>query len=394
MTKNLAFEEGGEETGTDAHRKAVEGAEPKDFFRQKRTAAEIKEEILTRFFPLWAEEVLAGQAGAQEPAAIYTDLNAAAGAPAVQKILRNIYASIGSRHNLNAAFQSFWGDGNKPALAQLQQTIQALPYYQELTQPPVFLHNAESKGTFDAALQQELPTLAVLDPFSYRYVQETFLQALESKNVHLFLLFEGSKMKALAKKASADDFAQRLFGAQWPAVQGFGARSASSHKKEEFLLGSLQSAIRERGFRVLQFRFYLPGKDQPHQYLLFVSRSESACTKLKEILLDYSDLQEDGVPLMSVNQKPLRLLVPEYAQYLQYSLHKLPQELLEKAKAYNRLSLEKIYEKHNVETNYSKANYLAALMKLKEQGKILLLNPKTGQQVHKLSVQCLIKFNP
>ncbi|WP_125077613.1 class I SAM-dependent methyltransferase [Rufibacter latericius] len=373
------------------------GTEPKDFFKQPRKASEIKAEILSRFFPVWSELAVAGQKEAAEAACLYLDLNVGTGSlegglpDASHRVLKQIFAGVGSRPHQKAVFRSFFGESNKNALAAHLQATEALPFFPELETPPVWVKDQESQKEIREKLQTNLPALLVTDPFGYKFSQEMLGQALENNATDVFLLFEGSKLKASVKSASAPGALQHLYGTHLAALQQFYERTAQAQKREEFALKTLENVLRGKGFRTVTFKFGT-GKEQPQQYLVFASRSETTCTKLKEILLDYSDYQEDGVPLLAANLKPLRLLIPEYAQYLPFSLYKLQEDLLQNASAYNRLSLEKIYEKHNVETPYSRANYLTVMEKLKEQGKILLLNPKTAQQVHKLSYSCLIKF--
>ncbi|MGV3538918.1 MAG: three-Cys-motif partner protein TcmP [Rufibacter sp.] len=376
------------------------GTQPNNFFQEKRSAAEIKAEILPKFLPVWGELNFSKQKESPQPALLFVDLNAgvplreetqpATTAPA--KALKSIFANSGVRLNLNAAFHTFFSDANKPAIAELEQTVQVLPFCNELGNAPVFVKEPESQLQLKEWLQKDLPALLVLDPFGHKFSQEILAQALESGGNDLLLLFEASKLKASAKIVTSGGTVQQLYGSQAAAIPLFFERNSNAKKREEFLLKCLEGGMREKGYRTLSFTFGLPGKDQPYQYLLFASKNDIACTRLKEILLEYSENQEDGVPMMAAGVKPVRLLVPEYAQYLPFSMHKLAEELLQKSTQFNRMSLEKIYEKHNVGTHYSKVNYFTAMEQLKAQGKILLLNPKTAQQVHKLSYGCLIKF--
>ncbi|WP_066834778.1 hypothetical protein [Rufibacter ruber] len=383
-----------------AGEEVVTGTEPNNFFQQKRSPSETKGELLPKFLPVWGEGKLAAQKDSPAPALLFADLNAgiplgeevqpATTAPA--KVLKSIFANSGARLNLNAAFHTFFADANKTALAAVEQTVPALPFYAELGNAPGFVNGPENQLPFKERMHSEIPALLALDPFGYKFSQEVLAQALGNSAADLFLLFEAGKLKAAAKSLDKSGPVQQLFGSQAAAIAPFFERRSQSKKREEFLLKSLELGLREKGYRTVTFAFGLPGKEQPYQYLLFASVSEALCTRLKEILLDYSEYQEDGVPMMAAGVKPVRLLVPEYARYLPFSLHKLVQELPQQAARLNRLSLEKIYEKHNVETNYCKANYFTAMEQLKAQGKILLLNPKTAQQVHKLSFGCLIKF--
>lgn len=377
------------------------GPQTNNFFQQKRSASEIKGELLPRFLPVWGEIRASGQKNASEPALGFFDLNA--GIPpseqmnqisSAAKVLKSVFSGVGSGIKLNTVIQSFFGDVNKSGLATLEKTIETLPFYGELKNAPVFAKSTENQQLLQDWLRKgKRPSLVVVDPFGYRLSQEVLLQAMESSENDLFFLLEGSKLKTSVKNV-AEGGMRGLYGAQLAAIKTFFARKSQARKREEFVLKSLEGGIREKGYRTLTFAFGLPGQDQPYQYLLFASKNEMVCTKLKEILLDYSAYQEDGVPMMGANLKPVRLLVPEYAQYLPYSIHRLVEDLQQNADRYNRMSLEKIYETHHLETNYSKANYFTAVEQLRAQGNVLLLNPKTAQQVHKLSYGCLIKFVP
>ena len=373
------------------------GTEPKKFFQQKRSAAEVKEEILARFFPVWGELALSGSAAGTTKECLLVDLyagkaGAEADTPACSKILKSIFASTGARPNLNAACHTFLGETNKVALAALEEHVRGLWYYPELLHPPVFLKDLASLELLQNHLQAKTPALVVTDPFGSKQSQQIMQQVLEKEGSDLFLLFEPAKLKASVKASEEDGPVNSLYGSTVEALRAFYVRNQQAQKREDFTLKCLELSLQERTYQTLTFKICLPGKEQPYQYLLLASITNLACTKLKEILLDFTDYQEDGVPQMGANVKPVRLLVPEFAKYLPFSVHNLVLELLQEATQYNRLSLEKIYEKHNVHTHYSKANYLTACEKLKELGKILLINPKTGQQVHKLSYDCLIKF--
>ncbi|WP_205502962.1 hypothetical protein [Rufibacter psychrotolerans] len=360
--------------------------------------AEVKAELLSRFIPTWGELALAAQREAPEPACLLVDFLAGAGtadglaAETTGKILRTIFASSGSRFALSPAFRTFFSDPSKAALARLEQHVAELPFYPELGHAPVFLLHPDQQEQLREWTRREVPGLLVADPFGAKAAQAQVLQALDQASTDLFLLFEAGKLKASVRGAATPSPLQQLYGAQLPRVQAYCARITQARKREEFILQSLQAAVQERGYHTVVFKMGQPGKYQPCQYLFFASRATATCNRLKELLLEYSETQEDGVPTLGVNLRPVRLLVPEYAQYLPFSLHNLRQDLLQNAPQYNRLSLDRIYEKHNLGTPYCRANYLTVMEHLKAEGKILLVNPKTGQQVHKLTYQCLIKF--
>ncbi|WP_210487087.1 hypothetical protein [Rufibacter aurantiacus] len=374
------------------------GTEPKDFFKQRRSAPEIKEEIFLKFFPVWSETLFSTQAPPEK--VLLVDASAGAtgpeegGMPVSGKLLKSIFATSGGRPDLNKAVHPFFYEGNKSLASSLPDTLENLFFYPDLRHKPVYLQTKENLEAFQEELTQNLPALYFLDPFGNRFSQELWLQGIGQEKADFLMLFEYKRLAAALGKSEDQSNLAAFLGERFSRLKAFFAKTSNAAKKESFALKTLEEALQEKGLRTSRFRVNVPGKDQSSHYLLFVSRSYLAHTRFKELLLPYSDVQEDGVPLLGANLKAVRLLVPEYSKYLEFSLVNLVDDLLQNAAEYNSMVLDKIYEKHNVGKNYCKANYQTAFEKLKEQGKITLLNPKTGQVVYKLTSACRIKFKP
>ena len=97
---------------------------------------------------------------------------------------------------------------------------------------------------------------------------------------------------------------------------------------------------------------------------------------MKEIIKDYTEYQEDGIPLLGVNLKY------EPSMFNYYSIKNLKIELISKAKDYNNKTIEEIFKIHNLGTNYIKDNFKTAIAELFEENKIILIDPK-GKEVVK-----------
>ncbi|KAA6435812.1 hypothetical protein ACD591_02820 [Rufibacter glacialis] len=376
----------------------VAKTDPKDFFRQRRSAAQVKAEFLVAFFPVWCEMLLSEKD--PEAKVLYLDANAGLGLeeegaqPVSFQVLKSIFARSGGRLNLNKAVHPFLYEANKALAATLPQLATELPFYADLQQEPQFLHLPEAQL---ALQEQEAAADAVflsLDPFGNKFSQELWARALGQDHTHFLLQFEFKRLTAALSSQKPDHPLHTLLGSRLPALKALLAKTSHAAKKETYVLKAFAESLLEKGYQATRFRINVPGKDQSNHHVWFVSRHELAHTRFKEVVLPYSDVQEDGVPLLGANLKAVRLLVPEYSKYLEFSLVNLIEDLLQNTAVYNSMALEKIYEKHNVGKNYSKANYQTAFEKLKEQGKITLLNPKTGQVVYKLTFATRIKFNP
>ncbi|ALI98008.1 hypothetical protein DC20_02230 [Rufibacter tibetensis] len=370
--------------------------DPKDFFKQKRSTAELKEEIFLKFFPVWCETLFARQEPVEK--VLYVDASAGLSLPEEGempvsfKVLKSIYARTGGRQDLNKVVQPFLYEGNKALATMLPELAEALPFYPELHQKPLFLHLPENFDLLQEQEQNATAALVFVDPFGNKFSQELWARSLTQDKTDLFLVFDYKRMAAHLTNQKAPNCLQILLGDRLPDVLSFFSKVTSSAKKEAYALKAFAESLTEKGLSSSRFRINLPGKDQSSHHVWFVSRNDVGHTKFKELLLPFCEVQEDGVPVFGANLKTVRLLVPEYSKYLEHSLVNLIDDLVQNASLYNSMMLEKIYEKHNVGKPYSKANYQTAIEKLKEQGKITLLNPKTGQVVYKLNSACRIKF--
>ncbi|AKQ46159.1 hypothetical protein TH63_11785 [Rufibacter radiotolerans] len=374
------------------------GSDPKDFFKQQPEAPAIKAEVLPPFFKSWVEARQAEETISVDKPLLYLDLQAVpsstpeVAATASHKLLKNLFISAGSRYDANKAVQPVFLDGSKAGLQQLQEQVEALPFYEDLHHKPVFLHSPETIGWVKEQLSQGTPAFVATDPFGHKLAQDLWHLALEQGQSDFLLLFEYKRLASAFKTAKEGSALATLLGDRLPKIREFFLRAGHASKKEKFALEQFKESLLDREFQTSTFKINAPGKDQTQFYLLLVSKNELAHTRFKEQLLPYCEYQEDGVALFGANQKAIKVLVPEYYQYLPFSQMKLTQDLAQKAALFHSMTLEKIYQKHNVGTPYSRENYLTAFEKLKEEGKITLLNPKTGQVVYKLAFTCRIKF--
>ncbi|MFC6997798.1 class I SAM-dependent methyltransferase [Rufibacter roseus] len=353
---------------------------------------------MPKFLPLWGEVVMQAQKDtSEEPSCLFIDLNAgAAKTKEIQevsslKILKSIFVDAGFRMGLHKSLSTYFSDANKGALQALESQVLELNAYEALQHKPVFVSQKAERQQLKEHMSATVPSLLCAEPFSYKYSQEVSLHSLELEYVDCLLLLDPKKLKQAIKNQSAEDI-NSLFEAHFQKLKGILQQEGHASKKEEAIMAGLVQALGQRGFFTTKFRINAPGKDSTDYYLLYVSKNELLHARFKELLLGYSEYQEDGVPLMGANLKPLRLLVPEYHKFLKHSMVNLVEDLAKKASLYNSMRLEKIYEKHHVGTPYSKANYFEAFEKLKAMGKVRFMNPKTGQMVSKLAYGSRVKF--
>ncbi|MHC2992309.1 hypothetical protein OB13_12160 [Pontibacter sp. HJ8] len=370
--------------------------ETSDFFKKERKASEIKSEILGPCFEVWCGIVLSGQQAQVVNPVLYLDLQAGQGyaedgAPAIPvKVLQSLYKTTGSRFDLNKSVKTFFSDADKSVATQLEAQIGNLPFHRELIHKPVILQEEADAELLKQLLEEGHPAFTFLDPFESSFSQEMLLQFLKQPGSDFLQLFQPDSMRAALKNKAIDSLMQEIFGDRLDRIKEFNKGTRDGEKREAFLSESFEGIFRDKGYYTFTFRINFPDKKQTSHYLLFASRSDLAYTRVKELMLKYSDYQEDGVPLFGANLKQQQMAL--FHEHYAYSIESLAKDLSQKAALYNNVALQRIYEKHNLGTQFSLENYKVAYEKLMKSGKVRFYNPKTGQSVSKLTYTSLIRY--
>ena len=361
--------------------------ETNKFFKIKRRFSEIKSEILVDYCRIWFEGLWSSKRAISTGTALYIDLEA--GEPCLEdgktatplRVLHSLYKSHGSRYDLNKSIQAFFNDPDKAAVAGLQEAIEGLPYYEELVHRPVVLLEDSDADQLKDMLQSGCPALLFMNPFGYIFSLEMLLLALTADETDLLMLFSPDDIMAAVKNSKADSLTQEIFGDRMSQIRAFYKENRNAEKREEFLLDNFESISQGKGLRTFRFRINLPDRKLTSLYLIFASKAVAAYTRLKEMMVKYSDYQEDGVPLFGTNLNHQQMSL--FHDHYTYSIENLKQDLLQKATLYHNMALQQVYEQHNVGTHYLLDNYKVAYEQLMRQGLVRFYNPKTGQSVSK-----------
>ncbi len=359
------------------------------FFQQKRTAAEIKSEVLLSCFKTWYSFYLTPQ-NLKISTLQYLDLFAGAGNPediSPITVLQTISEAKETLPELNDTLQTYFHSAAKGASEKLQADLENQPFYADLKNAPVYLPEIDQEITFS----NSSATLLVTDPFGSAYASEILKYALDSSHTDLWFLFNLNKLKA-ATSGKEENAYSELFGNQWKTLKTGLQQETNLRKREQQSMDALQKALGDRGYNCAALRINLPEKDQLNFYLLVASKSKGLYFQFREILEQYSDYQPDGVPLFRVNQKPQPVELPEFFRYLHpYCLENLVEELGKSRTRFHYRTIQEIYEEHVMGTPYRKTNYLQAFENLKNQGLVNLVDEK-NKQVKKLDENAIVFY--
>lgn len=372
----------------------MSGISLSDFFKEKRTASEIKSEILNEYFKAWAAILLKGQRYKKIDKLIYVDLFSGPGLyddgkPSTPiKILNSIYQSKGEFIDYDKSVMTFFNDKSTKLADDLKSNFQNLPYYDDLTHKPIIANGVASQKMLENYLQSANPSLTFIDPLGYGYTQNMLLYSVKNWGSDLFMLFNFNRIRAAIRNELVKENMQSIFVAYYIEIIEFYKTENSPHKREEFIIKTFEKIFADKGYLILKFKVNFPNKNQTSHYLFFISKVHLAITRAKEIMTKYSDTQEDGVPLFGANLKQDPLFFPSFCKY---SVNKLREIILNDKAKFNNKTIEDIYRDHNYKTNYIKQNYKDAIKILINEKKITLFDKK-GNPTARLTYTAKIKF--
>jgi three-Cys-motif partner protein len=366
-----------------------------DFFKTQRDTSEIKAEILNEYFKAWCIAMLQGQRYKKDHTLAFIDLYAGDGKtedgkPDLPvKILNSVFGSV-EKFNLNKIVRTYFTEEKQTTSVRLKQNLESLPYYDELIYKPVILNEEVNFSLLARVLGNDAPALMYTDPFGYEFSQQMLLQSIRRWNLDLFMIFSPAKMRAAIQHIQENDLLTDIFGAERiHNIKEFYERYQDASQREDFIVDNFEEIFKEKDYKTFRFKISLPKKNQTSHYLFFVSRTDSAYMKMKELMLSYSDFQEDGVPLFGANIKHQLSLFQE--QY-RYSIKNLTADLADKSGFYHNLPIDSIYRHHNIGTNYIRGNYQEAFEELRKEGVIDAVNPVTRKPMRKVSFTSIIAY--
>ncbi|RDV12003.1 hypothetical protein DXT99_23010 [Pontibacter diazotrophicus] len=376
----------------------MSATEPNDFFKERRSFTEIKQEILGSYFNTWCNIRLATLKAEAREAMLYIDLHAGDGQdmaenpelPAISK--EYLLKSIIKSPLLNNSVRTFFCDKSKAALEHVSHSMEALGFYDELLQPPVPLNNSDNKAQMAELLEAGCPSLAFTNPFISGYSQQMLIQAIHAWRTDLFMLLCPENMvKALAGKKVSQPLIE-LFGERLQNVSNYCRKEKDNYRRQEYILDNLMGVLQDKGYYTLLFKVNQPGVEQPYHYLLFSSPDSHAYRIFKETILPYSTYQEDNIPVFAANEF-VQAQFSLFEQRPTYTIPNLVDRLVNQASLYKYKSIEKIYELDSCGTNYTRENYVAAFEQLRKEGKIELLNAKTMQSIRQPTPASVVKYS-
>jgi three-Cys-motif partner protein len=340
------------------------------FFDESREQSRIKSRIVAKYFWAWAKVIISVAKGRENRIA-YMDLFAGPGrysdgTPSTPVIvLQTAIKEAGLRETLVTLFN----DKDPGNARSLRETIDAIPGIDRLKYKPQ-IENEEvgEKIAKHFAQMKLIPTLLFVDPWGYKGLSLALINSvLQNWGCDCVFFFNYNRINPGLNNEVVREHVNDLFGEKRADGIREKLEGLQPDEREDLIIEELSQALKELGATyVLPFTFKNERGTRTKHHLIFTSKNFKGYEIMKGIMARESSEQDQGVG--SFAYSPASRMHPALFA-LTTPLDDL-EELLLTEFAGQRLSMQEIYERHNVGRPYIKTNYKKALTKMEVTGRI------------------------
>ena len=356
--------------------RAVHSSVEQGFFEKQSPSSRVKAEIVACYFDIWGRIITRAP---RVEKIVYMDLFAGPGRyedgseSTPLMVLRRALRDEGLRAKLVTIFN----DRNRAHIRRLRHCIAELPGIESLRYAPVLLdQEIGQRQAKQLAATKLAPTLLFADPCGLKGLSRELIAAvLKGFGSECVFFFNYEALNRCISAPEAGTVVEDLLGPDESASLQRALGALRPREREERIVSALERSLgRIKGRYVLRFRFK-KSRNRTSHYLVFATKHQLGYGKMKEIMAARSSSAEDGVASFefdptSVGQPALRY---EYRR-----LDRLGHEIAE-AFAGQTLTVEDVYERHNVGTPYILTNYKAAVLRL-EQASLVTADPPAAER--------------
>jgi len=343
-----------------------QSAELDEFFAEKADHSQVKTTIMTKYFFPWAT-IMARNT--REDRIAYVDLYAGPGryvdgtksTPLL--ILEQAIADSAMRDMLVTLFN----DG-KPAHADsLEAAIKALPGIETLKHQPQIDKSEVGPDTVATFGKPIVPTFAFIDPYGYKGLSLGLVNAvIKDWGCECLFFFNYNRINPGINNPVVTKHMDALFGAERLAALRATVQGRTPEEREVLVMAALTEALKALGGEyVLPFRFKMDDVNRTSHYLIFVSKNFLGYAIMRGVMAKASSSIIDGVASFEYNSDALLFLpdgrsVDALAEALTVDL------------AGSEMTVEQVFERHSPDKLYVMPNYREALLRLEEEGRVVM----------------------
>ena len=358
----------------------------KSFFEESTEQSRVKAAIVTKYFEAWAKVIMGAQnahhANAEKRIA-YIDLFAGPGrytegtesTPLL--VLKKAVENDAMRERLVTIFN----DKDPSNTCTLQDAINRIPGIDTLKYKPQV--NTQEVGEEIVKMFEKMeliPTLIFVDPWGYKGLSLRLVNSvLKDWGCDCIFFFNYNRINMGLDNEAVKEHMDALFGTERADVLRQKLDPMPPFKRELLVVEELCLALRALGPRyVLPFRFKDNRGTRTSHHLIFVSKVFKGYEIMKGIMAGECSSAKQGVASFEYNPVDARDAGQQnFLFQMSRPLDDLADMLLGEF-AGQTLTMQNIYEQHNLDRPYIKKNYKDALMRLEEAERITASKHRQG----------------
>jgi len=277
----------------------------------------------------------------------------------------------------------------------LRETIDAIPGVESLKYKPR-VENEEVGQKIAENLKgvKLIPTLFFVDPWGYKGLSLNLIgSVLQNWGCDCIFFFNYNRINAGLNNEAVKEHMDDLFGREHADAIRQKLSGLLPDERENLIIEELSQALKQLGVPyVLPFTFKNEHGTRTSHHLIFASKHLKGYEIMKEIMAHESSEQDQGVA--SFAYSPATERYPTLFE-LTRPLDDL-EEMLLREFAGQKLTMQEIYERHNVGRPYTKTNYKRALASMEAASRIKTEPPAAQRPLRKgeitFSDQVVVSF--
>ena len=341
------------------------------FFDESKEQSQVKARIVEKYFWAWANVIIGTKNKINRIG--YVDFFAGPGRYADGSKSTPLLVLEKAIHDqkIRDRLISVFNDANPKYTKSLEDAINLIEGIDTLKNKPI-VTNSEM-GEEDVSVQildpvKGMPALFFVDPWGYKGLSlELISSALKNWGCDCMFFFNYNSINRSISIPSVQKHIDALFGKERADELRSLPTTLSSAERELSIIETISQALKEKaGEYVLPFCFKKEDGKRSSHYLIFVSKNKTGYKIMKDIMAQESSDSEQGVPSFEYTPATEKqLLLFGYSR----PLDDLAEILLTEF-AGRTMTMQQIFDRHNVGTRYVSGNYKEILAKLESEGKI------------------------
>jgi three-Cys-motif partner protein len=342
------------------------------FFDESKEQSAVKTAIVSKYFESWARVIMPQAQKGSDPRIAYLDLFAGPGRykkDGTKSTPLLILEKAIQDDKMSQMLVTLFNDKDENNAHDLESAIGELHGIERLKHRPVVMNKDVGDEMVKLFSSIHLvPTLFFVDPWGYKGLSLRLVDSvLKDWGCDCIFFFNYNRINMGLSNPMVQEHMAALFGGPRAEALREKLEGLSAEDRENSIVEELCEALgAKRGRYVLPFTFKNDAGTRTSHHLIFVSKHPLGYGIMKDIMARESSLHEQGVPSFQYSPADRRFpLLFELNRPLDDLENMLALEF-----AGRTLTVEEVYEWHNVGRRFIKKNYKDVLRQMEAEGAI------------------------